>query len=72
MNSDKTIDENYAAWERQQDWKTWSPKEWPLPIAILPTPVLVELCKPVRVRRGSTTDVMHHSPLFVLYKRTYT
>ena len=38
MNSDATVDDNHAAWEPQKDWKTWSPKEWLLPIVVSPTP----------------------------------
>ena len=39
MNGDTIVDENHVAWDPQQDWKIWSPKEWPLPITISPTPV---------------------------------
>ena len=65
MNGDKTVDDNYAAWEPQQDWFNGRQRSAAVDRDSTYT-CLVELSKQVRVRHGSTPLARSHGLLFVL------
>ena len=69
MNTYTTVYENLATWAFQQYYKKWSPKKWPLTIAVIPSTSDECNCGSRRGRHSNTPDFPASWSLFVIWKK---